>query len=304
MPDGLFARLKSGLEKTRSGFVGQIVALTTRSKRLDDDFYEELEETLIMADVGVEATTKLIERLKAEAKSNRLSDPSQVTGVLKTLIAGILAGNQPGPYHPELPAIWMVVGVNGVGKTTTIGKLAARFVDAKKKVVLGAGDTFRAAAIDQLLVWSERAGCDIVKHKENSDPAAVAFDSIQAGNARGADLVIVDTAGRLHTRVNLMEELRKVYRVVQREAGGRKVEVLLVLDATTGQNAISQAKLFREAVNVSGVVLTKLDGTAKGGIVVAIADTLGMPVRYIGVGERPEDLREFNASEFVAALFD
>lgn len=304
MPGGLFARLRSGLEKTREGLVGQIKALAARTRKLDDDFFDQLEETLILADIGVEATTLLVHRLKEDVKAQRLNDPARVVDALKGYIFEKLSRTQPQIYRPMFPAVWMVVGVNGVGKTTTIGKLASRFTESGRKVILGASDTFRAAAIDQLQIWSERAGCELVKHQENSDPAAVAFDTLQAANARRADLAVIDTAGRLHTRVNLMEELRKVYRVVQREAGERLVEVILVLDATTGQNAVSQARLFREAVNVTGVVLTKLDGTAKGGIVVAIADTLGLPVRYIGVGERQEDLREFDPGEFVDALFD
>lgn len=304
MAVGLFARLKGGLEKTRQGLVGRIRALTARSTRLDEDFFEELEETLIMADVGVEASSGLVDELREAVRAKRLTEPDQVVDALKELVRARLVRGRPGRFEPAFPAVWMVVGVNGVGKTTTIGKLSARFAGEGRKVVLGAGDTFRAAAIEQLQVWSHRAGVDLVHHKENSDPAAVAFDTLQAGSARNADLVIIDTAGRLHTRVNLMDELRKVHRVVSREAGARAVEVLLVLDATTGQNAISQARLFGEAVGVTGVVLTKLDGTAKGGIIVAIADTLGLPVRYVGVGEQAEDLREFDPGEFVDALFD
>lgn len=304
MAVAFFARLKGGLEKTRQGLVGRIRALTARSARLDDDFFEELEETLIMADVGVEASSGLVDELREAVRSRRLTEPGRVVDTMKELIRARLVRGCPGRFEPSFPAVWMVVGVNGVGKTTTIGKLSARFTREGRKVVLGAGDTFRAAAIEQLQIWSERAGVHLVHHKENSDPAAVAFDTLQAGNARNADLVIVDTAGRLHTRVNLMDELRKVHRVIAREAGPRAVEVLLVLDATTGQNAISQARLFGEAVGVTGVVLTKLDGTAKGGIIVAIADTLGLPVRYVGVGEQADDLREFDPEEFVNALFD
>jgi fused signal recognition particle receptor len=312
---GMFARLVDGLAKTRQSLVEQVRNITLRTKKLDEDFFEELEETLILADVGVEATEMLVNKLRAEVKNNRINEPDQVMMYFKRMLTDLLeshsvdgseevkATTAPEPEAPAFPAVWMVVGVNGVGKTTTIGKLAARHANAGKKVILGAGDTFRAAAIDQLDIWAQRAGCDIIKHQEGSDPAAVAFDTIQAAKARKADLVLLDTAGRLHTKVNLMEELRKVHRVVTREATGFRIEVLLVLDATTGQNAIEQAKIFSAAVDVSGVALTKLDGTAKGGVVLAIAGTLGIPIKYIGVGEKPEDLREFRYEEFIEALF-
>ncbi|HAZ21579.1 MAG TPA: signal recognition particle-docking protein FtsY, partial [Firmicutes bacterium] len=300
---GMFARLVDGLEKTRHSLVEQVRNITLRSKKLDEDFFEELEETLILADVGVEATEMLVKKLRTEIHNNRVSEPDQVMAMFKKMLTEILSNhaadaasvvNAAAVADSDFPAAWMVVGVNGVGKTTTIGKLAALHAKAGKKVLLGAGDTFRAAAIDQLDIWAQRAGCEIVKHQEGSDPAAVAFDTIQAAKARKSDLVLLDTAGRLHTKVNLMEELRKVHRVVTREAVGFRTEVLLVLDATTGQNAIEQAKIFKEAVAVSGVALTKLDGTAKGGVIIAIAGILGIPIKYIGVGERPEDLREFH----------
>lgn len=309
---GMFARLVDGLAKTRHSLVEQVRNITLRSKKLDEDFFEELEETLILADVGVEATEMLVKKLRTEIHNNRVSEPDQVMAMFKKMLTEILSNhaadaasvvNAAAVADSDFPAAWMVVGVNGVGKTTTIGKLAALHAKAGKKVLLGAGDTFRAAAIDQLDIWAQRAGCEIVKHQEGSDPAAVAFDTIQAAKARKSDLVLLDTAGRLHTKVNLMEELRKVHRVVTREAVGFRTEVLLVLDATTGQNAIEQAKIFKEAVAVSGVALTKLDGTAKGGVIIAIAGILGIPIKYIGVGERPEDLREFHYGEFIEALF-
>ena len=312
MSGGMFARLVDGLEKTRHSLVEQVRNITLRSKKLDEDFFEELEETLILADVGVEATEMLVKKLRTEIHNNRVSEPDQVMAMFKKMLTEILSNhaadaasvvNAAAVADSDFPAAWMVVGVNGVGKTTTIGKLAALHAKAGKKVLLGAGDTFRAAAIDQLDIWAQRAGCEIVKHQEGSDPAAVAFDTIQAAKARKSDLVLLDTAGRLHTKVNLMEELRKVHRVVTREAVGFRTEVLLVLDATTGQNAIEQAKIFKEAVAVSGVALTKLDGTAKGGVIIAIAGILGIPIKYIGVGERPEDLREFHYGEFIEALF-
>jgi len=324
---GMFARLVDGLAKTRHSLVEQVRNITLHSKKLDEDFFEELEETLILADVGVEATEMLVKKLRSEIRNNHINEPDQVMAIFKKMLTDILsnraadaaansaaatvdstdtadAASAKGPARAGFPAVWMVVGVNGVGKTTTIGKLAALHAKAGKKVLLGAGDTFRAAAIDQLDIWAQRAGCDIIKHQEGSDPAAVAFDTIQAAKARKTDLVLLDTAGRLHTKVNLMEELRKVHRVVTREAVGFNTEVLLVLDATTGQNAIEQAKIFSAAVAVSGVALTKLDGTAKGGVIIAIAGTLGIPIRFIGVGERPEDLREFHYEEFIEALFE
>ena len=327
MAGGMFARLVDGLAKTRHSLVEQVRNITLHSKKLDEDFFEELEETLILADVGVEATEMLVKKLRSEIRNNHINEPDQVMAIFKKMLTDILsnraadaaansaaatvdstdtadAASAKGPARAGFPAVWMVVGVNGVGKTTTIGKLAARHANAGKKVLLGAGDTFRAAAIDQLDIWAQRAGCDIIKHQEGSDPAAVAFDTIQAAKARKTDLVLLDTAGRLHTKVNLMEELRKVHRVVTREAVGFNTEVLLVLDATTGQNAIEQAKIFSAAVAVSGVALTKLDGTAKGGVIIAIAGTLGIPIRFIGVGERPEDLREFHYEEFIEALFE
>jgi len=303
-PDNLFQRMRKGLAKTRSSLVGRVDALLGSHARLDDDFLEELEEILITADFGMLATQDLVRALSVRLKEIDPGVPSQLHIILAEEIRARLKVSPPDwPAPGSGPLVIMVVGVNGVGKTTTIGKLAKQFVDQGKKVVLGAGDTFRAAAADQLEVWGSRAGADVIRHAEGSDPAAVAFDAVKAAVARKADVLILDTAGRLHTKVNLMEELKKVRRVVDREIPGAPHETLLVLDATTGQNALIQARLFQEAVDVSGIALTKLDGTAKGGIVVAICSQLDLPVRLIGVGEGVADLRPFDADEFVAALF-
>ncbi|WP_449241297.1 signal recognition particle-docking protein FtsY, partial [Desulfoscipio gibsoniae] len=296
---GLFGKLKDGLSKTRKNFVEKIDAIVTGRKVIDEELYEELEEALIQADVGIDASLELVENLRSEVKKRRIGDPEELRAVLKELIQGIL-GEETGSINidGERPAVIMVVGVNGVGKTTTIGKLAHYFKESGKSVLLSAADTFRAAAIDQLEIWGNRVGVAVIKHSEGSDPAAVAFDSLQAARARKIDVLIVDTAGRLHTKSNLMEELKKVHRVLGREMPGAPHEVLLVLDATTGQNAISQARLFKEAVGVTGVALTKLDGTAKGGVVIAIKQGLDIPIKMIGVGEGIDDLRPFDAREF------
>ncbi|WP_347487890.1 signal recognition particle-docking protein FtsY [Desulfoscipio sp. XC116] len=301
---GLFSKLKDGLSKTRKNFVEKIDAIVTGRKVIDEELYEELEEALIQADVGIDASLELVENLRSEVKKRRIGDPEELRAVLKELIQGIL-GEETGSINidGEQPAVIMVVGVNGVGKTTTIGKLAHYFKESGKSVLLSAADTFRAAAIDQLEIWGNRVGGAVIKHSEGSDPAAVAFDSLQAARARKIDVLIVDTAGRLHTKSNLMEELKKVHRVLGREMPGAPHEVLLVLDATTGQNAISQARLFKEAVGVTGVALTKLDGTAKGGVVIAIKQGLDIPIKMIGVGEGIDDLRPFDAREFADALF-
>ncbi|NLK07618.1 MAG: signal recognition particle-docking protein FtsY [Firmicutes bacterium] len=302
---GLFARLKDGLAKTRASLVDKIDGLLSSYTAVGDEFYEELEELLIQSDVGVGTTLELVADIKAIVQSAKITDPADIKPILQDKIHDILAKNsgtidlaKPGP------TVIMVVGVNGSGKTTTIGKLAHRFKNQGLKVLLGAGDTFRAAAIEQLEVWADRVGVEIVKHNAGADPAAVAFDTIQAGKARNADVVIIDTAGRLQTKTNLMQELNKIGRVVERELGHGAQEVLLVVDATTGQNALAQAKLFSEAVHVTGVVLTKLDGTAKGGIIVAIAAELNLPVKLIGIGEAYDDLRDFDPDGFVAALFE
>jgi fused signal recognition particle receptor len=279
-------------------------ALLGARPRLDEEFLEELEEILITADFGMQATQELVQALTARLEHVDRDEPGQLREILAEEIRVRLKDADPDWPAPEnAPLVIMVVGVNGVGKTTTIGKLARQFTASGKKVVLGAGDTFRAAAAEQLEVWGRRSGADVIRHQEGSDPGAVAYDSVKAAVARKADVLILDTAGRLHTKVNLMEELKKIRRILEREVPGAPHETLLVLDATTGQNALVQAKMFQDAVEVSGLVLTKLDGTAKGGIVVAISSQLGLPVRLIGVGEGVADLQPFKADEFVAALF-
>jgi len=301
---GFFARLKQGLAKTRSGLIGKMDQLFAM-REIDEDVYEELEAILVQADVGVETTLKLMDELRTEVKERRLKQASELKPVLAELMERILVQHS-GKIAPASgqPTVILVVGVNGAGKTTTIGKLAHRYKSEGRRVLLGAGDTFRAAAIEQLEIWAERVGVEMIKHQEGSDPAAVAFDSVQAGKARNADVVIIDTAGRLQNKTNLMKELSKIYRVVEKELGRPADEVLLVVDATTGQNALSQAKHFSEAVPVTGVALTKLDSTAKGGIVVAIASELGIPIKLIGIGEKYDDLRDFDPQDFVSALFD
>lgn len=302
---GLLDKLKAGLAKTRQGFVEKIESIVTGHKKIDEELFEELEETLIQADVGVNTAVELVEELRRRAKERKIEEASELNAILKEQISEIL-GDEDVPLNINVspPAVMMVVGVNGVGKTTTIGKLANRFKDEGKKVLLAAGDTFRAAAIDQLEIWGNRNGVDIIKHREGADPAAVVFDAIQAARARQTDILIIDTAGRLHTKSNLMEELKKVSRVISREIPDAPHEVLLVLDATTGQNAISQAKIFGDAVGVTGIALTKLDGTAKGGVIIGIKSELEIPVKLIGVGEKTDDLRDFQARDFTAALFD
>jgi fused signal recognition particle receptor len=303
-PDSLYQRMRQGLAKTRSSLVDRMDSLMGSHASLDGEFLEELEEILITADFGMQTTQELVQALTGRLKEIDQSEPGQLYTILGEEIRARLKAGEPDWPNPDSgPLVIMVVGVNGVGKTTTIGKLAKQFVDQGKKVVLGAGDTFRAAAAEQLEVWGERAGAEVVRHAEGSDPAAVAFDSAKAAVARNADVLILDTAGRLHTKVNLMEELKKIRRVVDREIPGAPHETLLVLDATTGQNALIQARTFQTAVEVSGIALTKLDGTAKGGIVVAISSQLDLPVRLIGIGEGVADLRPFDADEFVAALF-
>ena len=303
-PVNLFQRMRTGLDKTRRSLVGRVDALLDTRPRLDEEFLEELEEILITADFGMQATQELVRALTERLKDVDQNDLGQLREILAEEVRARLKDVGPDWPIPESgPLVIMVVGVNGVGKTTTIGKLANQFADQGKKVVLGAGETFRAAAAEQLEVWGVRSGSDVIRHKEGSDPGAVAFDAVKAAVSRKADVLILDTAGRLHTKVNLMEELKKIRRVVDREVPGAPHETLLVLDATTGQNALIQAKMFREAVEVSGIALTKLDGTAKGGIVVAISSQLDLPVRLIGVGEGVADLRPFRADEFVEALF-
>lgn len=301
---GFFAKLKEGLSKTRDNFVGKIEEVFTGRKRIDEELYEELEEALIRSDVGVNTSFELVGRLREEVKKQKLSSPEELTQVLQALIAELLGTEERLNFAQEGPSVFLMVGVNGVGKTTTIGKLAHMLKEDGKRVILAAGDTFRAAAIDQLEVWGERSGVEVIKQREGADPAAVTFDAVQAAKSRGVDVVLVDTAGRLHNKVNLMEELRKVKRVIERELPGAPHEVLLVLDATTGQNALQQAKLFQEVAGVTGIVLTKLDGTAKGGVVLGIRGETRIPVKWIGIGEGLEDLRPFVPQDFAAALFD
>ena len=300
---GFFNKIAEGLKKTRDSMMGKVDALLNSFTKIDEDFFDELEESLIMADVGAVTSARICENLRKKVKEEGLSDPSAVKGALKEIIAQMLAGDEALNLSTK-PSIILVIGVNGVGKTTTIGKLAHNLHEDGKKVLLAAADTFRAAAIDQLQIWADRAGVDLVKHGEGSDPAAVVFDAINAGKARGCDVVICDTAGRLHNKKNLMDELSKIARVIDREAPGCAKEVLLVLDATTGQNALNQAKLFQEAAGLTGIILTKLDGTARGGVVIGIKEELNIPIKYIGVGEQIDDLRPFDSKDFVEALFE
>lgn len=299
---GLFARLKSGLSKTRKILTTDIDDLFLGKKIVDDDMLETLEELLITADMGVQTTMEIMEKISK--KRSRIAGAKALKTVLKEeILAYFEALPAPAPMTATKPHVVMVVGVNGVGKTTTIGKLAAHECRKGKKVLVAAADTFRAAAVEQIAIWAERAGADIVRHKDNADPAAVAYDGIDAAISRGSDIVFVDTAGRLHTKVNLMEEIKKIQRTLAKRLPDAPHEVLLVLDATTGQNALSQAKMFNESLGVTGIALTKLDGTAKGGIVVSICSSLNIPLKYIGVGESVEDLQEFDPQQFVEALF-
>lgn len=300
---GFFDKLKEGLQKTRKSITEKIDQVLVSFGKVDEELFDELEEILISADLGIDTTMKVIEDLKAKVKERKIIDPKEVKGLLKEELREILEKGGNEMKLGTKPSVIIVIGVNGVGKTTSIGKIANLYKSQGKKVLLAAGDTFRAAAIDQLQVWADRVGTDLIMHKEGSDPAAVVFDAVQAAKSRNADLLICDTAGRLHTKKNLMEELKKVSRVLDRELPGADRETLLVLDATTGQNAISQAKTFSETSDITGIVLTKLDGTAKGGIVVAIKSELDIPVKLIGVGEKIDDLQRFDAGEFIEALF-
>ncbi|MBW1644927.1 MAG: signal recognition particle-docking protein FtsY [Deltaproteobacteria bacterium] len=301
---GLFSRLKSGLSKTRHRFVGTLDNLLYGQKKIDEEFLEELEEILLTSDLGVQTSYRLFREVEERVSHQALEDPQQLRLFLQQEIRKILQGSERPWELDARPYVIMAVGVNGVGKTTTIGKLAAIFSGQGKKVILGAADTFRAAAVEQLEIWSERAGVPIVRQKMGADPAAVSFDTVQAAVNRQLDVAIIDTAGRLHTKVNLMDELKKMQRVISKALPGAPHEILLVLDANTGQNAINQARMFHEALGVTGLVMTKLDGTAKGGVIVGVCDELQLPVRYIGIGERLEDLRPFKADDFVDALFD
>ena len=299
---GFFGRLAEGLKKTRESMARRVDELVNSFTKIDEELFEELEETLILSDVGLVTAEHICDELRTQVKKRGITDASEVKGLIKEIITGMLEGGEELHLSTK-PSVILVIGVNGVGKTTTIGKLAAGLKAEGKKVLLGAADTFRAAAIEQLEVWANRAGVDLIKQSEGSDPAAVVFDAITAGKARGMDVVICDTAGRLHNKKNLMDELSKILRVIQREAPGCDVEVLLVLDATTGQNALNQARQFQEAAGITGIILTKLDGTARGGVVIGIKEELQVPIKYIGVGEQIDDLRPFNAQDFADALF-
>ena len=302
-PKGFFAKIKAGLSKTRNNIISSVENVLSAFTKIDEDLYEELEEALIMADIGVETSLYIIEKLREKVKDEKIHDPAEVKGAIIRVITEILEKDDE-PFELPHPSVVLVIGVNGVGKTTTIGKLTHNYMEKGKTVLLAAADTFRAAAIDQLQVWADRNNAQLIKHQENSDPGAVVYDAVQAAKARNTDVLICDTAGRLHNKKNLMEELRKINRVVNKEYPDAKVETLLVLDATTGQNALQQAKLFKEVADITGLVLTKLDGTAKGGIVLAIKHEMNIPVRYIGVGEQMDDLQEFNSKDFAKALFD
>lgn len=299
----LFERLKQGLTKAKQGITDKVDQVLKSYTKVDEDLLEEIEEILITADVGVETTMYIIDKLTDAIKTKKITDPQDVKGELKLIIEEILTNDNSTLDVSHSPSIIIMVGVNGVGKTTTIGKLASRYKKEGKKVLIAAGDTFRAAAIDQLEVWANRSGVDIIKHQEGADPGAVIFDSIKAAKARNIDLLICDTAGRLHNKANLMNELSKVFKIIDREYPEAKKEVLLVVDATTGQNAVSQAKSFKQVCDITGLVLTKLDGTAKGGVILAVKSEVDVPVKLIGVGEKMEDLQDFDAKAFSEALF-
>ncbi|MCD7796196.1 MAG: signal recognition particle-docking protein FtsY [Clostridiales bacterium] len=301
---GIFDVFKRGLKKTRDeGITAQMDEVIESHEKITDELFDELEEILIMGDVGMNTAERIISNLKAKIENDRITDVKQVRETMKDIVSGIVWGGSYLRLRTK-PSVILVIGVNGVGKTTTIGKLAMRLKEQNRKVILGAADTFRAAAIEQLQVWADRAQVDLIKHAEGSDPASVVYDTIQAGKARGSDIIIIDTAGRLHNKKNLMDELNKISRVIDRELPGATRETLLVLDATTGQNAVNQAKDFKEAAGITGIILTKLDGTAKGGVVLAINNELDVPVKFVGVGEEIEDLQPFDADAFASALFD
>lgn len=300
---GFFSKIGEGLKKTRDSLLQSMNTMLHSFTRIDEELFEELEEILIMGDVGAATAGRICEELRRKVKERGETDPGRIQGLLEETVAELLRGGQELELHTK-PAVILVIGVNGVGKTTTIGKLAARLKNEGKKVILGAADTFRAAAIEQLEIWANRAGVDIVKHTQGADPAAVVFDAVTAAKARGADVVICDTAGRLHNKKNLMDELAKISRIIDRELPDADKEILLVVDATTGQNAVNQARQFKEAAGITGIVLTKLDGTARGGVVLAIREDLQVPVKFIGVGEGIDDLQPFDPEAFAAGLFD
>lgn len=299
---GLFAKIRDGLKKTRDGMSASVASMLHSFTKIDEELFEELEELLVMGDVGVPTSEAICGELRRKVREQGATDPAQIEGMLRQTVADMLRGGEE-LHTGTKPSVVLIIGVNGTGKTTTAGKLAALLQKQGKKVILGAADTFRAAAVEQLTVWSQRSGAQLVSHPAGSDPAAVVFDSISAAKSRGADVVICDTAGRLHNKKNLMEELSKINRVVQREAPDADKEVLLVLDAATGQNAVNQAREFSSVADLTGIVLTKLDGTPKGGVILAIRRELGLPVKFIGVGEQVDDLQPFDADQFAQALF-
>jgi signal recognition particle-docking protein ftsY len=299
---GFFDKIAEGIKKTRDSMMSKVNSLINSFTKIDEDFFEELEETLIMCDIGVQTSVDICAELRKKGKEKGITDPMLIKDELKAIITEMLGEDKKLDLSTK-PSVVLVIGVNGAGKTTTIGKLAAQLTNQGKKVIVAAADTFRAAAIDQLQIWVDRAGADIVKHNEGSDPASVVFDAITAAKARNADVVICDTAGRLHNKKNLMDELKKITRICSQQAEGCSIETLLVLDATTGQNAVNQAKLFSEVADITGIVLTKLDGTAKGGIIITIHRELGIPVKLVGVGEKIDDLMEFSAKDYADALF-
>ena len=300
---GFFSKISEGLKKTRDSISGAIGSMLSSFTKIDDELFEELEEILIMSDIGAATSAKICAELRKKVKEEKIKDPDEIKRLLSQIVADMVSGERELKLSTK-PSVIFVIGVNGVGKTTTIGKLASQLKASGKSVILGAADTFRAAAIEQLEVWAKRADVDIVKSAEGADPASVVFDTIAAAKSRGSDVIICDTAGRLHNKKNLMNELAKMWRIIGRELPEADVETLLVLDATTGQNAVNQARDFKEVANITGIVLTKLDGTARGGVVLAIMDELKIPVKYIGVGEKIDDLQPFDPAEFSAALFE
>ena len=300
---GFFSKIKSGLQKTRSSISNSVNSIINSFTKIDEELFEELEEILVMSDIGVATSTEICDKMRAKIKETGETDPNNIKSMMKEIIVEML-GDDEGLNLNTKPSVILVIGVNGVGKTTSIGKISAQLKNDGKNVVLGAADTFRAAAIDQLEVWSQRAGVSMVKSVEGTDPASVVFDTIASAKAKGADVIICDTAGRLHNKKNLMDELAKINRVVSRELPDASIETLLVLDSTTGQNAVNQAKEFKNVTNITGIVLTKLDGTAKGGIIIPIKNELNIPVKYIGVGEGIDDLQPFNAKEFADGIFE
>ncbi len=300
---GFFSKIKQGLKKTKDSMVKKMQKVVNSFTKIDEELFEQLEETMIMSDMGVETSTQICESLRKVIKERGIKDPSMIMELIQEIVSEMM-GDDTELDLSSKPAVIMVIGVNGAGKTTTIGKMCHQYINDGKKVIVAAADTFRAAAIDQLKVWTDRSGAELVRHEEGSDPASVVFDAVAAAKARGADVLICDTAGRLHNKKNLMDELAKMNRIIDREAPESSKEVLLVLDATTGQNAVNQARLFKEVAPITGIVLTKLDGTAKGGIVISIKNELGIPVKLIGVGEKIDDLQPFSSADFVKALFE